>query len=410
MEIKEIILIALNAIRANKLRSVLTLLGVVVGVFSIIGVMTAVQVLQNSIESGLSGLGTHTFQIQKFPALFVGGHAQWEKFRHRKDITLAQAEYVVEKMTLARYVAIEAFTWGRTIQTMSGEKTNPSVTIMGEVPDGIPTNNWSIKEGRSFTDNDQTYGNKVVILAQGVVTKIFPRGGAVGQEVKIENERFLVIGVFESRGAAMGGNNDNFVAIPLSAFLNKFGKMRSLNIMIKAKGAEVYDQCMEEARMALRTVRKVAPGADDDFEIFSNDSLISTFNDFTKYVKMGIGFISFISLLAAGVGIMNIMLVSVTERTKEIGLRKSVGARKSNILSQFITEAVVLCQMGGLVGIGLGVIGGNLAALAFSIPPVFPVDWALIGFALCAFIGVVFGVYPAWKAANLDPIEALRYE
>lgn len=410
MELKEILIIAFTAIRANKLRSVLTLLGVVVGVFSIIGVMTAVQVLQNSIESGLSGLGANTFQIQKFPALFTGGHAQWEKFRHRKDITLLQAEYVAQKMTSARYVAFEASQWGKTIQTMSGEKTNPNVSVMGEVPDGIPCNNWTIKEGRSFTDNDQTYSTNVIILGQGVVTKLFPRGGAVGQEVKIEGERYQVIGVFDPQGAALGGNADNFTAIPLSTFLGKFGKMRSLNIMIKAKTQEVYEQCMEEARLALRVARKVEPGAEDDFEIFSNDSLISTFNDFTKYVKMGIGFISFISLLAAGVGIMNIMLVSVTERTKEIGLRKSIGARKSNILSQFMTEAIVLCQMGGVVGIGLGIIGGNLAAIAFSIPPVFPVDWAVIGFVLCAFIGVVFGVYPAWKAANLDPIEALRYE
>ena len=394
----------------NKLRSVLTLLGVVVGVFSIIGVMTAVQVLQNSIESGLNILGANTFQIEKFPRMFVGGHAAWEKFRRRKDIRLEQAEFVAERMTLAQYVGIEASSWGQTIQSLSGAKTNPNVVTYGEIADGIPTNNWSIKEGRSLTDNDQRYSNMVVILGDDVVKKVFPRGGAVGSEVKIQNERYTVIGTFDPRGAAMGGNSDNFVAMPLSTFLNKFGKLRSLNIMIKAKGPEVYDQCMEEARMALRTVRKVDPGADDDFEIFSNDSLISTFNDFTKYVKMGVGFISFISLLAAGVGIMNIMLVSVTERTKEIGLRKSVGARKSNILSQFMTEAVVLCQIGGIVGIGLGILGGNLAALAFNLPAVFPVDWALIGFALCAFIGVVFGVYPAWKAANLDPIEALRYE
>ncbi len=410
MLIGEIIVIALNAIRMNKLRSALTLLGVVVGVFSIIGVMTAVQVLQNSIESGLSNLGTNTFQIQKFPILFTGGHDQWEKFRRRKDITLAQGEYVRDHMTLAKYVAIEAGSWGISVQTLSGEKTNPNVQIMGEVPDGIPANNWSIRDGRSFNDNDQRYSGNVVILGPDVEKKIFPRGGAIGSEIKIQGERYTVIGIFEPKGGSLGGNADNFVAIPLSSFLNHFGKIRSLNIMIKAKSAEVYDECMEEARMALRAARKVEPGKDDDFAIFSNDSLISTFNEFTQYVKMGIGFISFISLLAAGVGIMNIMLVSVTERTKEIGLRKSVGARKGNILSQFIVEAVVLCQMGGLVGIGLGVLGGNLAAVAFSMPPVFPVDWAIIGFLLCAFIGVVFGVYPAWKAANLDPIEALRYE
>jgi putative ABC transport system permease protein len=410
MLLGEIIKIALNAIRMNKLRSALTLLGVVVGVFSIIGVMTAVQVLQDSIESGLSNLGSNTFQIQKFPAMFVGGHAAWEKYRHRKDITLDQAEYAISKLTTAQYAAIEAFTGGKTIQTLSGLKTNPNVAVGGEVPEGIPTNNWTIKDGRSLTDNEQTYSANVVILGPDVVSKLFPLGGAVGQDVKIGNDRYTVIGTFEPKGSAMGGNSDNFVVIPLSKFLNEFGKQRSLHIMVKAKSPEVYDQCMEEARMALRVVRKVDPGSEDDFEIFSNESLISTFNDFTKYVKMGVGFISFISLLAAGVGIMNIMLVSVTERTKEIGLRKSVGARKGNILSQFITEAIVLCQIGGLVGIGLGILGGNLAAVAFSLPAVFPLDWALIGFALCAFIGIVFGVYPAWKAANLDPIEALRYE
>jgi putative ABC transport system permease protein len=408
--IGEIIKIALNAIRMNKLRSALTLLGVVVGVFSIIGVMTAVQVLQNSIESGLSDLGSNTFQIEKFPRMFVGGHRAWEKYRFRKDITLNQAEFVVSKVTTAQFAAIEAWTGPQTIQTLSGLKTNPNVAVAGEVPDGIPTNNWTIKEGRSMVDDEQSYGSSVVILGPEIVKKLFPRGGAVGQDVKIGNDRYTVIGVFEPKGSAMGGNSDNFVVIPLSKFLNEFGKQRSLNIMIKAKSPEVYDQCMEEARMALRVVRKVDPGKEDDFEIFSNESLISTFNDFTKYVKMGVGFISFISLLAAGVGIMNIMLVSVTERTKEIGLRKSVGARKGNILSQFITEAVVLCQIGGIIGIGLGILGGNLAAVAFSLPAVFPLDWALIGFALCAFIGVVFGVYPAWKAANLDPIEALRYE
>jgi len=189
-----------------------------------------------------------------------------------------------------------------------------------------------------------------------------------------------------------------------------YGKLRSVNIMIKAKSTEAYDDCVEEARMLLRTIRNVAPGDEDDFTIFSNDSLISTFNDFTLYVKLGVGFMSFISLLAAGIGIMNIMLVSVTERTREIGIRKALGARKSNILSQFITEAIVLCQIGGVIGVGLGILGGNLTAIAFNFPPVFPLDWALIGFAITTFVGVVFGVYPAWKAANLDPIDSLRYE
>ena len=407
MEYSEIIKMSLTAIRSNKLRSALTLLGIVVGVFSIIGVMTAVEVLQNSIESGLSNLGSHTFKIQKWPAIY--NHAEWHKAMKRKNIKYDQAKILKERLALAQYIAVESWRGGQTVQA-GFIKTNPNVSISGQEPEGIFTNNTTIKEGRNFNDDDLRYSSRVAILGDDVVKKIFPLGGAIGSEIKIGSQYYRVIGLFEPKGSTLGRNTGNFVTIPLSTFLEIFGKLRSLNIMVKAKSPEVYDECVEEARMILRTVRNVAPGDEDDFTIFSNDSLISTFNEFVKYVKLGVGFISFIALIAAGVGIMNIMLVSVTERTKEIGIRKAIGARRSNILAQFITEAVVLCQIGGIIGIGLGVLGGNLTALLLNFPPVFPVAWALIGFGITTFVGVVFGVYPAWKAANLDPIESLRYE
>jgi len=407
MEFSEIFKMSLTAIRSNKLRSALTLLGIIVGVFSIIGVMTAVQVLQNSIEDGLSGLGANTFQVQKQPVM--ANHAQWMKAMKRKDIRYEQGLIVKDKMTLAQSVALEAWKGGQTVQCGS-LKTNPSVDIAGEEPDGITTNNWTIKEGRSLTDDDLRHGTYVAILGEDVVKKIFPRGGALGSDIRIGDDRYRVIGTFDPKGSSLGGNSDNRVVIPMSTFLNVFGKLRSIHIMIKAKSAELYDDCVEEARMILRTIRNVAPSDEDDFTIFSNDSLIATFNDFTLYVKLGVGFMSFIALIAAGIGIMNIMLVSVTERTREIGIRKALGARKANILSQFVTEAVVLCEIGGVIGVGLGILGGNLTALAFNFPAVFPINWAMIGFAITTFVGVVFGVYPAWKAANLDPIESLRYE
>ena len=408
MEFGEIAKISLSSIRANKLRSVLTLLGIVVGVFSIIGVMTALEVLQSSIESGLTNLGAHTFQIQKFPVM--ASRQQWLKARNRKDITLEQAEKVESRITTAKFIGIEAVDGGNVVQSLSGEKTNPNVTIFGETPNGVPTNNWTVNQGRSLSDDDFTHSRRVVVLARDVVSKVFPRGNAVGSEVKINNVRYSVIGTFEPKGGSMGGPNENYAAIPLSAYLEQFGSRRSLHIMIKAKSPEAYEDCMEEARMILRTVRKVPPGEEDDFSIFSNDSMIEQFNSFTKYVKLGVGFISFVSLLAAGVGIMNIMLVSVTERIKEIGIRKAIGARKNNILGQFLMEAVVLCQIGGIIGILVGILMGNLVALMMEVPPVFPYDWAALGFIICSFVGIVFGVYPAWKAANLDPIEALRYE
>ena len=407
MEFSEIFKMSLTAIRSNKLRSALTLLGIIVGVFSIIGVMTAVQVLQNSIEDGLSGLGVNTFQVQKQPVM--ANRTQWLKAMKRKDIRYPQGLIVKERMTLAQSVALESWKDGQTIQCGS-LKTNPNVQVAGEEPEGISTNNWSIKEGRSLNDDDIHYSSYVAILGNDVVKKIFPRGDAIGSEIRIGDDRYRVIGTFEPKGSTLGGSSDNYVVVPLSTFLNIYGKLRSIHIMIKAKNAEVYDDCVEEARMILRAIRNVAPSDEDDFTIFSNDSLIATFNDFTLYVKLGVGFMSFISLIAAGIGIMNIMLVSVTERTREVGIRKALGARKSNILSQFITEAVVLCEIGGVIGVGLGILGGNLAALAFKFPAVFPVDWALIGIAITTFVGVVFGVYPAWKAANLDPIESLRYE
>ena len=407
MEFTEIIKLALWAVRSNKLRSMLTLLGIAVGVFSIIGVMTAVQVLQNSIETGLSGLGSHTFQIQKEPVL--GNRQQWLKAQKRKDIKFEQGMDLKSKMTLAQYVALEVWKGALTVQNGS-LKTNPSVSLAGEEPEGIPANDWTIAEGRGLSDNDQQYANKVVVLGDDVMKKVFPNGGAVGSKVRVAGDWYQVIGVFESKGSIFGGDNGNFVVIPLSTFLNEYGKDRSLHVMIKAKSQEVYDDCLEEARFHLRTIRNVPPGAEDDFAIFSNDSLISTFNDFTFYIKIGVGFISFISLLAAGVGIMNIMLVSVTERTKEIGIRKAIGARRSNILWQFIVEAVVLCQVGGMIGIIVGIAIGNMVALLFTVPMVFPWMWAFLGFLITSFVGVVFGVYPAWKAANLDPIEALRYE
>jgi putative ABC transport system permease protein len=407
MKFSEIMKMALIAIRSNKLRSALTLLGIVVGVFSIIGVMTALQVLQNSIESGLSNLGSNTFQIQKQPV--IANRTQWMKSLKWKDITYEQAQAVKERITLAQYVGIGALQSAETIQ-FGPLKTNPNVSVGGEEPEGMQTNNWTIQDGRNITDDDVKYASFVTLLMADVVKKLFPHGGAVGSIIRVGTQRYTVIGTFEPKGSALGGDDENKVIVPLSTFLQQYGKIRSVYIKVKAKGPSTYDDCVEETRMILRTIRKVAPGDEDNFSISSNDSLIATFNDFILYVKLGVGFMSFISLIAAGVGIMNIMLVSVTERTKEIGIRKAIGARRSNILAQFITEAVILCQIGGVIGIAVGVLGGNLTALLFHFPPVFPIDWALIGFVITTFVGVVFGVYPAWKAANLDPIDALRYE
>ncbi len=426
MQIRESITMAFSAIKVNKLRSILTLLGISVGVFSIIGVMTAMGVLQNAIETGLSELGTNTFQIQKFPNFNIGGGDVRSKFRNRKDITIEQGEELAERLSSAKYVGLEVWYGGKQV-VYKEEKTNPNVGVVGETPASFPTNNWTIQDGRVFTEDEVESGKFVCVLGDAVVDKLFPFGNPVGEEIKIDNHLFKVIGTIEKKGAALGGNQGNFVAIPITTAMQLYGKERSINIMVQTITKETYEDAIELARGIMRIVRNVAPGEDDDFYIFSNETMVQQFNEFTFMVKLGTLGISCIALIAAGVGIMNIMLVSVTERTKEIGIRKALGATKRNVLSQFLTESVVFSQIGGIIGILGGSILGNVVSLILSAPPIFPwnntvaiIQTPLMNFTalqmnfftilFCSFIGIIFGVYPAWKASNLDPIEALRYE
>ncbi|CUT03435.1 ABC transporter permease [Candidatus Kryptobacter tengchongensis] len=407
-EIVESLIMVWDSVKANKLRTFLTLIGIIVGVFSIIVVMTGVRVLQKNVESSLNFLGANTFQIQKYPAVMIG-HSNWAKYRNRKDITYEQAIYVAKNATLPEAVAIQAWTGPKIIQ-YGDLRTNPNIIIQGEMPEGFITNNWTIQEGRALFEDDLEFSRFVAVLGANVAKKLFPNTDPIGKKVKIDGYDFLVIGVIKELGGMFGGQADNFVVIPLTTFLNLYGKDRSLNILVKAKSRELYDETVEQVTALLRAVRKVPPGAENDFEIFSNESLIKQFNDLTFALRVGALVVSMIALVAAGVGIMNIMLVSVTERTREIGIRKAVGATKRNILTQFLFEAIALSQFGGIIGIILGVIGGNTLALILKTTPIIPYDWVILGFVICSAVGIIFGVYPAWKAASVDPVESLRYE
>jgi putative ABC transport system permease protein len=408
-ELKENIYMALNAIAAHKLRSALTLLGVLVGVFSIIVVMTAVRVLQSNIESQLSQLGSNSFQIRKFPGAFFGV-TDFEKFWRRRDISFGDGIQVQERSTLARSVGLESDFWGGMATSRYG-KSPPDVRLFGETPGSFPAKNWVVEQGRSLMEHDLDSARSVCVLAAGLADTLFPHGSAVNEEVKIDGINYLVVGVLEEKGQMLGGNQDNFAIIPLTTGLNRYGRRwRSLSILVQAPSRELFEDTKEEVRGILRTARKVPPGDEDDFEIFSNDSLVTQFKAFTLAVRVGMALISSIALVAAGIGIMNIMLVSVTERTREIGIRRAIGAKKRNIMTQFIVEAIVLCEVGGVIGVILGILGGNAAAYALEMPVVVPVDWIIFGLLICSLVGILFGTYPAMKAANLDPIESLRYE
>jgi putative ABC transport system permease protein len=409
-ELRESFGMALSAITAHKLRSSLTLLGVLVGVFSIIVVMTAMRVLQSDIEKELTQLGSQTFVVRKWPGIHFGGPEGFEKYWRRKEITLAHARAVTDKATLARHVGVETTFWGGEVETRY-KKSAPTVQLFGETPGSFPARNWTLKEGRVLLDVDVDSSRDVCVLGNNLATNVFPFGSPVGERLKINGINYTVIGVLEPKGGALGGNQDNFAVVPVTTGLNRFGRWnRSLNIIVQAADQASYEDTVEQVRGILRVARKVLPGKEDDFEIFSNDSLIEQFKSFTMAVRLGVAVISSIALLAAGIGIMNIMLVSVTERTREIGIRRAVGAKKRNIMTQFVIEAVLLCEVGGVLGVLFGILGGNATAYFLKLTPVIPVDWIFIGLGICSVVGIVFGTYPAYKAANLDPIESLRYE
>jgi len=411
LNIKESIISAINSIRGNKLRASLTLLGIVIGVFSIIGVMTLLNALEKGLDGGLSQLGTNTFQVQKFPALQFGGPGARRKFEKRKDITIEEAFRLKELATDYKYIGLEDWLGGKVVK-FGKEQTNPNTQVAGITTEFLYSNNYNIGDGRWFSEQDIQSDRHICVVGMDVVDKIFINTNPIGQDIEIDGNKFQVIGILAAKGQSLGQSQDAIVCIPIFTMQKIYEgrKNHSINITVTAENKETYNHTLEHIIGVMRQVRRVPPGEENDFDIFSNESLIGQAASFTQYFKYGAGVISFISLIAAGIGIMNIMLVTVTERTKEIGIRMAIGAKRSNILTQFLFEAIILCEMGGVIGIIIGVGMGNLAGSLLHTPVAIPYDWVLIGIIVCSLIGILFGTYPAYKAAKLHPIDALRYE
>ena len=408
--IREGFRMAIEAIRQNKLRSILTLLGISIGVFSVIGVMTAIRTLESSVNSQLDILGTNTFTINKSPAIQIRGPGGDRKIRQRKNITYAHYEEMKRKAKLPLRVSVLDGTSERNIR-YKDKSLKKSAELNGADEWALRSINTYLADGRNFTPDDIRFSRNVTILGPDIVDILFPFEDPLGKAIKIKGIDYTVIGVTERKGQAFGRSQDYFVLIPISLYIQRFSsKWTSLGIVFEAESADMYEKTMDEAIGLMRVVRKVPVGEENDFSIISNEELMETFAGFTGGIKIFAGSVSVIALLVAGIGIMNIMLVSVTERIKEIGIRKAIGATKRDILSQFLMEAIFLSQFGGVVGVILGIIGGNVVAIVLNVPAVVPMDWAFYGMAVCSLIGIGFGIYPAWRAANLDPIESLRFE
>jgi putative ABC transport system permease protein len=405
---------AFGSLGVNKLRSFLTMSGITIGVFSVIGVMTAVSALRGSIETGLSFLGSNIFQFAKYPIGIVVSGAARHKYESRRKFTLRMAQRYTELMGgTAEIVCLKSFTNGYpAVQaTYGGRKTTPDITFGGTDQNFLVTNQFSMDAGRNFTTEDVDLIRPVAIIGQELVKRLFPSETPLGKRVKANGRTYTVIGTFASKGTAFGENEDNIMMVPITRFMTDFGEERyNVNIATQAHSQLEYAATLDKGIGAMRVVRGLRPEQENDFETYSNDSLIAAFAKIADVVSAGAFIISAIALLAAGVGIMNIMLVSVTERTREIGIRMAVGARAADILVQFLIEAVTLSAIGGAIGIAGGMTFSWLIAYFKGWPTVTPTVWIVIAFVSSAIIGIISGFYPAWKASKLDPIDALRYE
>jgi len=404
--LKESFWMAIDAIRKNKLRSTLTLLGISIGVFSVIGVMTAIRTLESSVESGLNVFAANTFVVQKYPGISFNDR----KYRKRKNIDYTQYEKLKNRAQLPILVSVSEQSSVRDVKYKDRTVKN-SIGLVGGDEGTIRCYNTYIADGRNFISDDVHYSRNVCILGMDVVDRLFPFEDPLDKKIKVNGLDYFVIGVTERQGEAFGESKDNFIAIPITTYLKRFSdRWTSLGIDVESQSELNYDKTKDEVIGLMRSIRKVRPDEENDFEIVTNTEMIEQFSGFTSGIKLFALCVSVIALIVAGIGIMNIMLVSVTERIKEIGIRKAIGATKKDILTQFLMEAIFLSEFGGIVGIILGVSGGNIVSYVFNIPAVIPVDWAFIGLAVCSIIGIGFGIYPAWKAANLNPIESLRFE
>jgi putative ABC transport system permease protein len=406
---------SLGAIVASKLRSVLTLVGIVAGVASIIGVMTAISVVQGTMEKEMSVLGSQVFQVQKWPAGGFHSAAERRRAMRRPPLTVANADAIREQVANVDLVGAELWDFGYVME-YRGEQTNPNLAICGGTPEYPANNTHYVGLGRNISQMDVKSGRNVAVIGYAIGQKLFPFVDPIGKDVRLDGRKYEVIGVFDEKKSAFGSSYDNYVLIPVTTFLDIYGMTgrggfsRSVNITVRAESPENVQDAIEETRQVLRRERGVRPGEEDNFEFFNSESLITQFNETTLKVKIAAFVIGIIALVVAGLGIMNIMLVSVTERTKEIGIRKSLGARPGNILFQFLLEAVILCNIGGVVGIVVGFGLGNIITAFTSFDANVPMEWAVIGLVFCSTVGIVFGLLPAIRAARLNPIDALRYE
>lgn len=412
MRAVEYIASAFDTFRSQPVRTALTLVSIAIGIVAIVGAGGAASALERSLMDEITASGAYTLVVQRTPSIITSGE-EWRRYMRRRPITFAQAS---QYQRLIEQSGAEAMLFSSapamTIR-FENQHTDPDVTLVGSDEQFFPLRNYRIGIGRALVGDDILHGRMVAVIGNDVRQDLFPAGtDPVGKEIQIRNQRFTVVGVMEPKGGIFGQSQDNMVIVPISAFVRHFADEwnYSIAIFVRARSQAHLEHVFDESIGILRSIRNVRPGEENDFEIELLASIADRLGSFLRFVGLFGAFCGAIALVAAGVGIMNIMLISVKERTREIGVRKAIGATVRSILVQFLVEAIVLCQVGALGGIVLGALLGAALSMLAGVEVTVPFGWAVVSVALCTLVGVAFGAYPAWKAARLSPIEALRYE
>jgi putative ABC transport system permease protein len=400
---------ALGTLRTNPLRSLLTLLGIVIGASTVVAMMSLTEGLRLKVTRDLAVLGAGSFQVQKWPAINVGGR-HWMKYAKRKNLTREQGQ-ALQDLPHVAHVSVQMYHHDSERLRTRERSTDPNIYIIGATPEYEYANAVNIASGRFISDVDVALGRAVIVIGADVADALFPNESPLGQEIRVYSTPVTVIGVLERMGSILGLESKDAIALlPLDTYLRVMGSRPAVDIAVQATSPEDVPKAIDEVTLRLRRLRGVPEGEENDFEIFTNDSLAETFNNLAALVGTATFGLCALALLVGGIGIMNIMLVSVTERTAEIGLRKALGARRQRILVQFVVEAVVLSFLGGVLGVALGASVAVLARELYSVPSSVP-SWAVaLALAAASGTGLIFGIYPAARASRLDPVEAMRVE